>query len=383
MDKSNITSLFIGILITIPIISYYYKKKLNILEIKYNNISDDLIISQNENELTIKEKIIEISKRDVEIEHKTQELLEIKKNKDDNKIKEIYNSPIELAKRFDNKGYVIMYHNLSSVNIELNEFIELMRMYELPQLDGCDDPINCKCMFRHKRCRIFMVRKYSINDDINFYSPSCNGVVNLIPTNDDIKNESILHKFIKLYTDKFNKTVCDLINYVKYIVDPNNKHRYIADISLVAEPYYKEYNQISSNGYGSSELYNAKNDTFTIDTSNYKYKTQWHQDQFIESKTKKLHSYDIIATFILNTNNIMPHKLIIGELKNTDNKQTTLNLEEHIVNVSSIELNESCHSDVGYILDQRRNIFHKHTDIKFNDIESRRNVCTIRIKYLR
>ena len=357
INTSNITSLFMGILITIPTVSYFYSrihnKEIIKSEKKYNDVK--------------------------------KELDNLKNKEEEKKITDIYKSPIELARRFDNKGYVIMYHTLSTVNIELNEFIELMRMYDLPQLDGCIRPDTCNCLFRHKRCRLFMIRKCSLSDNVKFFSPSCDSVINLDPTNDDIKNETELHKFIKLYNDKFNNTITDLVNYVKYIIDPNNEHKYIVDISLVAEPYYKGQKQFRTNGYGKPDLEFDNSETYNMDTANNKYTLNWHQDKFIESKTKKPYAYDIIATFILSTNKVSPHKLMIGKLKNDNiilNTPDLDSLQEHIIPIDNIDISENNNTDIGYILDQRRNIFHKHSDIVFNDIESRRNVCTIRIKYL-
>lgn len=356
ISTSKLTGLFIGIIITVPIVSYYYNKIYN-------------------------KKVIETENRYNNIKN---ELEDIKNKEDGKKIQEINKSPIELSRRFYNKGHVVMYHNLSTVNVELNEFIELMRMYDLPQLDGCLDPNNCNCLFRHKRCRIFMIRKCSLNDNINFYSPSCDSVINLAPTSDDIKNETELHKFIKLYNDKFNNTITDLVNYVKYIIDPKNEHKYIVDVSLIAEPYYKGQKQFRTNGYGKPNIDNDNKESYNINITNNKYTLNWHQDKFIESKTKKPYVYDILATFILNTNSVSSHKLMIGKLKNDiilDNMDLD-SLQKHITSIDDININENCNSDIGYILDQRRNIFHKHSDIIFNDIESRRNVCIIRIKYL-
>jgi hypothetical protein len=103
-----------------------------------------------------------------------------------------------------------------------------------------------------------MIRQCTFSKKINFYSPSCNGVINLYPSYDDIKNETEIHKFIKLYNDKFNNSVTDLVNYVKYIIEPNNEHKCIIDISLIAEPYYKGQQQFRTNGYGTNLIYIMK-----------------------------------------------------------------------------------------------------------------------------
>src|SRR5438105_2008975 len=68
-----------------------------------------------------------------------------RKEKENTKIKEINNSPLELRKRFENKGWVFVYQNLATLNVELNEFVELMRKYDLNVLDGCKDPDRCSC----------------------------------------------------------------------------------------------------------------------------------------------------------------------------------------------------------------------------------------------
>jgi hypothetical protein len=75
---------------------------------------------------------------------------------------------------------------------------------------------------------------------------------------------------------------------------------------------------------------------------------------------------------------------MIGKLKNNIklNNMKLENLQEHILPIADIDINNNCESNIGIVLEQRRNIFHKHTNIVYNDIDSRRNVCIIRIKYL-
>jgi len=63
------------------------------------------------------------------------------------------NAPITLRQQFQQKGYAVIQKNLSSTNTTLNEFIELMRQPNLSVLNGCHDPLECECKFRHKYCR--------------------------------------------------------------------------------------------------------------------------------------------------------------------------------------------------------------------------------------
>lgn len=350
---------------------------------------------------------------DLDIKQITAERDHLRRERDNQRIVEINKSPLELCKRCENKGYVFVHRNLATVNVELNEFIELMRMYNLPQLNGCIDPDNHDCSFRHRRCRLFMFRKCSLRPDIKFYSPSCNGVTDLTPTNEDIENETELHKFIQLFNAKFYDRVTDLVNYVKYIIDPENAHGYIVDVTMIADPYYQGHTHSKTNGYG-KPINNVleSDDPLTTESSDQipdidsmgevvvdtgisartglninkcKCTLNWHQDQFLESSSKKPYAYDFVALFVLNANNVTPHKLMIGKLKRDDLNLNTMDLEslqEHIVPIADTDINDSVCSDLGYIIDQRRDLFHKHSDFVHNDAESRRNVITIRIKYL-
>ena len=57
-------------------------------------------------------------------------------------------------------------------------------------------------------------------------------------------------------------------------------------------------------------------------------------------------------------------------------------IQEHIVPISDIEINKDLPYDIGYIIDQRRKIFHKHSDFEYENLETRRNVVAIRLKYI-
>jgi hypothetical protein len=98
------------------------------------------------------------------------------------------NAPIILRQQFGQKGYAIIQNNLSQTNTKLNEFVELMRMEDLSILNGCEDPKNCKCNFRHKRCRLFIARYNSYPDsvdnsldrpDFKFFSSTCQGIMRI------------------------------------------------------------------------------------------------------------------------------------------------------------------------------------------------------------
>jgi hypothetical protein len=110
------------------------------------------------------------------------------------------NAPVILRQHFEQKGYAIIQNNLSHTNTKLNEFAELMRMDGLSILNGCEDPDNCECNFRHKRCRLFIARYNSYSDsrssnsngssndknnDFRFYSSNCQGIMRIRLANED------------------------------------------------------------------------------------------------------------------------------------------------------------------------------------------------------
>lgn len=326
------------------------------------------------------------------------------------KINEIDKAPLELRKRFDNKGYVFISQNLATVNTELNEFVELMRKYDLYVLNGCRDPDTCVCNFRHKHCRLFMIRKYSNSHDLQFFAPSCSGVTVISPSNKDIANETPIHEFVQMFLNKFSDRVMDLVSYVSYIIDPHRSAEYVVDITMIADPYDRLYGCTSTDGgYGQPMNSKTITDDLTIsriiehksvpkrshdDTTmssdnafdkNHKCSLTWHQDHFLEAKTNQTHAYDFVAMFVLSTRDVTPHKLMIGKLKSEiDTKDMTLDeIQQHIVPVSDSMIDENNSSDIGYVIDQRQKYFHKHSDFEHNGINSRRNVITIRIKHLK
>jgi len=276
--------------------------------------------------------------------------------------------------------------NLATVNTELNEFVELMRKYDLYILDGCSDPESCQCTFRHKRCRLFMIRKYSNSMDLQFFAPSCSGVTVISPSNKDIENETPIHGFVQMFLSKFSDRVMDLVSYVGYIIDPNRISEYVVDVTMIADPYDRSYKySTTKGGYGQpvSVDGSTNNNILEHKNMNHKCSLSWHQDHFIEAKTNKTYAYDFVALFVLNANNITPHKLMIGKLKSDiDTKDMNLEqIQEHIISLTDTLIDGSA-SDIGYVIDQRKRYFHKHSDFEHMGADSRRNVITIRIKHL-
>ena len=310
----------------------------------------------------------------------------VNRRENDKIIREVDKSPLELRKRFDNKGYVFINQNLATVNTELNEFVELMRKYDLYILDGCSDPESCQCTFRHKRCRLFMIRKYSNSMDLQFFAPSCSGVTVISPSNKDIENETPIHGFVQMFLSKFSDRVMDLVSYVGYIIDPNRISEYVVDVTMIADPYDRSYKySTTKGGYGQpvSVDGSTNNNILEHKNMNHKCSLSWHQDHFIEAKTNKTYAYDFVALFVLNANNITPHKLMIGKLKSDiDTKDMNLEqIQEHIIPLTDT-LIDGIASDIGYVIDQRKRYFHKHSDFEHMGADSRRNVITIRIKHL-
>lgn len=342
------------------------------------------------------EKIEQINREDIPINIPVETNIHIEKE-NTKIIKNIDKAPLELRKRFGNKGFVIVSKNLATVNTELNEFIELMRRCELGILDGCKDPIGCSCNFRHKRCRLFMIRIYSDYPDPHFYVPTCSGVIDISPSNKDVQDGTTIHEFVQMFKNKFYERVSDLINYVGYITDPNRSYQFVVDITLIADPYddYYKYEPADGGSYG--EPYqthqNQSIDSLPITTNinkksfmaQHKCTISWHQDQFKEAKTNQTHAYDIVAMFLLNAHNITPHALMIGKLRSdVDIKGMTIDqIQEHIVQLSETQVDQKSYCDIGYIIDQRKNIFHRHTEFEYNGRDSRRNIITIRLKYLK
>ena len=364
---SILSGLFTGILITSTFIRYYNKSD-NHLE--KNDSLSRIISILGYNTYPISNAVHKVIASNI--------------NKESEKIKEIDKSPLELRKRFDNKGYVFINQNLATVNTELNEFVELMRKYDLYILNGCDDPDNCQCNFRHKRCRLFMIRKYSNSGDFQFFSPSCSKVKVISPSNNDILNGTPIHEFTQMFFNKFSDRVMDLVNYVGYIIDPNKKSEYVVDITMIADPYDKSNNQYITYGICTNSENNSDNEKTDI-SANKTCSVLWHQDYFIEATTNQKHAYDFVAMFLLNAHNVTPHKIMIGKIKSDiDIKDMSLiNIQEHIIPLSDSTIDSNNSSDIGYVIDQRANYYHKHSNFDYIDSNARRNVITIRIKNLK
>ena len=131
------------------------------------------------------------------------------------------NAPISLRQQFGQKGYAIIQNNLSQTNTKLNEFAELMRMDDLSILNGCENPDNCECNFRHKRCRLFIARYNSYSDsigsetsqdspnnpDFKFYSSNCKGIMRI--RLDDESDKAFLSKSIMSDGDSVDSNQSD------------------------------------------------------------------------------------------------------------------------------------------------------------------------------
>lgn len=398
-DRSTLLALFSGILVSGLFIGWYNKCFRVTCSDRFNiSFRTD---SDKKKKESINKTISNIEQIDTgDVNNQTREDRSLSNRKEDIYIKNIDKSPLELRKRFDNKGYVFVNNNLATVNTELNEFVELMRRYGLTMLNGCTDPDNCQCNFRHKRCRLFMTRIYSDHPGAHFYVPRCTGVVDISPSNKDIQNGTTIHEFVQLYQMKFSERVKDLINYVDYVANPDRNKHYVVDVTMIADPYdeYYRYEPESGGMYGqplvdgeeSLEcLNNSREEIDEKDRANREKQREkhrcsllWHQDRFVEAKTKQTHSYDIVALFVLNASNITPHSLMIGRVRDDVNITTLEDVQKNIITLSDTMI-ENGSSDTGYIIDQRKNIYHKHSDYEYIDRDSRRNVITIRLKYLR
>jgi hypothetical protein len=340
--------------------------------------------------------------------------LKIKTNKDKLKITEIDKSPLELRKRFNNKGYVFITHNLATINTELNELVELMRKSDLEILNGCKDPSTCSCNFRHKRCRLFMIRKYSDSPELQFFAPSCTGVTNISPSNKDIKNGTPIHEYVQLFQNKFADRVMDLVNYINFIVDSERCSAYVVDITLIADPcgyvgpFYREHkythNDILGNIDFDDNSHTLQNDNdngvkaheqsklcsngkIVVDTRlarDSRCTVKWHQDRFVEARTNKTHAYDFVAMFLLGSSDITPHKLMIGKINNDNDisKMSTEEIQENVVSLADTWIDTDNNSDIGYIIDQKQGYYQKHSDFDYMNANASRNVITIRLKFL-
>jgi hypothetical protein len=277
-------------------------------------------------------------------------------------------NPMDLCKIYENKGYVFVRNNLGSTGTEINEFIELMRRYDLDVLNGCLDPDNCNCDYRYKKCRIFMMRKYSISSNLEFYSPCCDKLIelNIQETND---KETELYKFINIYQNKIADQVMNIVNYVDFIIDPYRKRNYMVDVMLIADPFYKGYKNYQSNGYGLKIDNDEIDDITMIKPDDQERKSRWHFDMLHIDDGSETIIYDNVSMFILNSSNISRHKLMIGKKEN-----------KNVVDLSSICI-EDPDSDIGYIIDQGKDLLHKHSKFLHIGNDSKRNTISIKFKY--
>ncbi len=281
---------------------------------------------------------------------------------------------MDICKIFEKKRFVFVRDSLGSIGTDLNEFTELMRRYNLNILNGCEDPDTCQCKYRHKRCRMFMIRKLSTADSFEFYSPSCNKVEKIIVSQKDIDDKTDLYNFMNLFHENFSDCVMNLVNYVDFIIDPHQKMKYIADVLFIADPYYTNYRQYQSNGYGHNiEIEKPDSDIDAVPEDKRSCSLNWHRDMYRQSSSNETQLYDYVALFILNVKNISPHKLMIAKFNETD---------EMAGKISSIDIDENVTGDIGYIIDQNANLFHRHSDFVHQNIDARRNVIAIRFKYI-
>jgi hypothetical protein len=366
-----------------------------------------------------------------------------KDNKDNNtntcdlKGKEIrMNAPIILRQQLDKNGYTIIKNNLSQINTKINEFVELMRRDGLSFLNGCKDPDKCECNFRHKRCRL-LIAKYESYDNkkknhFEFYSSNCKGnsrlgvnsdlfgknnnenesieIINnydqnkLNLTKSDLTksdlseesnymNESILEgssdnedlqKLLDLFKRDFTDSCVNIIEYIDYIIGSKTSN-YTTDLIFIADPFHEGYQHTQDNGYGKPDYeYNndhicsdfcqkAKPDDETLSCC-----MEWHQDMLSDSKGNHT-PYDYVALFILNGRDITSHQLMIGKA-DTDKKNEN-GSQKKIKEIQTIDLDKHQNSDIGYIINQKRDLYHKHSKFSYKSTHSRRNVLAIRFKY--
>lgn len=275
----------------------------------------------------------------------------------------LFTQPVDVCQIFRQNGFVFVKNNLGNSIKNLSNFTNLMRKTDINDLNGCEDPENCKCTFRHKHCKLFMIRKCiknNLTERVEYFSPGCNGVKKIEGIN-DVNNE-LLKEFETNYSDDINI----ILNYVNFVIEPSmtKTKNYIADMILVADPVHLY-----------STMCNLK----------------WHQDMY--NVNDKPHLYDYVALFVLNTTDITSHKILIGSLDNKldiNNKSDIDSIQKDVIINESIDvkcglttsLNTKGTSNVGYIIDQRKGFLHKHTDYKNLSENSRRDIIAIRIKHI-
>ena len=302
-------------------------------------------------------------------------------SKNENKKIDIINSsPLELTDRFEKKGFVVIKDGLASTNKTIDEFIELMRCYkDLKELNGCKNPESCTCKFRHKYCRLFMMRLHSdFKNKPKYYSPTCDGYADMTVTKNDISEMTNKYKFINLYEKNFYDKVLNLIGYVDFIIDPTHNNKYVVDVLFIADPYYEGQEHRMTNGYGTNLIeQNQKKDE---NTKLNKFKRicncDWHIDEYVDNKTKQKCPYDCVALFILNNYETTSHELLIGKIP-SDN--TIKNIQD-IKICKKINISHNT-KDIGYIINQNMDLYHQHTEFEHLSLNSRRNVIAIRYKY--
>ena len=238
-------------------------------------------------------------------------------------------APLELRNIFEHKGYVVINKNLAKINNEINNFITNMQNLKTTSLDGCVDPLNCACTFKYKHSRFLMLRKYSNKENIHYYSPTCNGDYEII-MNDEIK------ELIDIFEHKYLDLIMNIVSYIDYIIDPHREKQYVVDLKII------------------SNLTSVKDD--------------WHQDMFTEYKTSEKNIYDYSALFLLNTHNISEHIISIGQKINNSVK-----------NIFDLNI-PSESSDIGYLIDQTKEICYHYPEFTYLTDDATYNVLKIQIK---
>ena len=181
-----------------------------------------------------------------------------------------------------------------------------------------------------------------------------------------------------------------------------------------------------------------------IDTEDLSCCTDWHQDIFLDTDGD-CRPYDYVALFVLDGTDITPHQLMIGQaeyeietetgsdmvsditdtitdakaeslrnkiinsdrieiidtisedsseslittnIENIPNSQNVLprspmspSAPKSIRQIYTVDLDRPHMADIGYIIDQGKDLFHRHSQFTYKSTESRRNVLAIRFRY--
>jgi hypothetical protein len=282
------------------------------------------------------------------------ELTNSNNNSSNDKVQKYINGTL-IRDRFKTNGYVFVSNSLIATNTELNNLIELIKNSELRNFDGCNNPLRCDCKFRYKNSKTFIIRQYSWSDKLIYYSPKCVGFKHHEFKQHDltdisISNNTQLHQFIQIINNSYSLHIFNLVDYIRYITDPDMKKKYIVDISLISD---------------------IKN---TISESSNKCIIKWHRESYTDISTDKVSHYDIIAQFILSCDGVTPHNIMIGSVNDIDTNQNNIvkNVNEHLIE-----------NGIGYIVDQRRDFVTRHSDYNYtaNTSNGHRNIISIAIKY--